>query len=136
MSWITFFKLVPWADVVQAAPAVAKGARQLWMRVRGEAAAPAAQAPAAGAGADAGPAAAAAPALAARLAQAEQRLEQLSSEALASSELIARLAQQNETLVGAVDVLRQRTRVLLRWCAVLTLASAGLAAALLLRAAT
>ncbi|MCH2241380.1 MAG: hypothetical protein MK041_05500, partial [Aquabacterium sp.] len=73
--------------------------------------------------------------VAARLARAEQRLEQLSSEALASSELIARLAQQNETLVGAVEVLRQRTRVLLRWCLALTIASAGLAAALL-RSAT
>lgn len=132
MSWITFFKLVPWADVVQAAPAVAKGARQLWTRVKGEAAAepsavstPTATATLA-AGADA----------AARLAQAEQRLEQLASEALASSELIARLAQQNETLVGAVEVLRQRTRVLLRWCIALTLLSAGLAAAVWMRTPT
>lgn len=134
MSWITFFKLVPWADVVQAAPAVAKGARQLWTRVKGEAAAepsavstPTATATATlAAGADA----------AARLAQAEQRLEQLASEALASSELIARLAQQNETLVGAVEVLRQRTRVLLRWCIALTLLSAGLAAAVWMRTPT
>jgi len=133
MSWITFFKLVPWADVVQAAPAVARGARQLWTRVRGEVAPRAAATPSVAASTDDDAAAAA---LAARLTQAEQRLEQLSSEALASSELIARLAQQNETLVGAVEALRQRTRVLLRWCIALTLLSAGLAAAVWMRTPT
>lgn len=127
MSWLTFFKLVPWADVVQAAPTIARGARQLWTRVKGEAAAPLPVPPSTPVPAmpDAD--------LAARLIQAEQRLEQLSLEALASSELITRLAQQNETLVGAVEALRQRTRVLLRWCVGLTLAAAGLGVALLLR---
>lgn len=128
LSWVTAFKLIPWADVVQAAPTIARGARQLWTQVRGEAA----RQPQPQAAPPAVPPGSPDAALAARLAQAEQRIEQLSAEALASSELIARLAQQNETLVGAVEALRQRTRVLLRWCVALTAASAGLLAALLL----
>jgi len=33
-GWITAFKVIPWGDLIAAAPTVVKGARQLWATVR------------------------------------------------------------------------------------------------------
>lgn len=102
--WITAFKIIPWKDVIEATPTIVRGAKQLWSKVRQDdsAAASAMQ-----------DAAAAPISPEARLAQLEQRVAELSREAVASSELIQALAQHNERLVAAVDTLRLRTRVLM-----------------------
>ena len=101
ISWITAFKVIPWADVIEATPAILRGAKQLWGKVqRNEA--PPAQVPVA-----------AVDTPEARLAALEARVQQLSDEARASSELIEQLAQHNARLVDAVQTLRVRTRVLM-----------------------
>ena len=33
-GWITAFKVIPWAELIVAAPAVVKGAQKLWATVR------------------------------------------------------------------------------------------------------
>ena len=99
ISWITAFKVIPWADVIEATPAILRGAKQLWGKVQRNEAPPASV-----------PAPVDTPE--ARLAAVEARVQQLSDEARASSELIEQLAQHNARLVDAVQMLRVRTRVL------------------------
>jgi hypothetical protein len=114
--WIAAFKIIPWKDVIEATPAVVRGARQLWSKVRQDETAR--QAVMEGPPAEPG-------SPDARIAQLEQRVAEMGQEAVASSELIQALAQHNERLVAAVDTLRVRTRVLM-WVSAL-LAGAVLA---------
>jgi hypothetical protein len=109
-GWITAFKVIPWAELIAAAPTVVKGAQKLWSAVRKQDAPPLA-----GQGPQAGQRA------------LEAQVEELRKELAAASELVARLAEQNGRLIEAVDVLRVRTRVLLVVSLVLIAAVAGLA---------
>lgn len=118
--WIAAFKIIPWKDVIEATPAIVRGAKQLWSRVRQDESAP--QAAMEGPAADPG-------SPEARLAQLEQRVAEMGREAVTCSELIQALAQHNERLVAAVETLRLRTRVLM-WVSAL-LAGAVLALFLL-----
>lgn len=114
--WIVAFKIIPWKDVIEAAPAVVRGAKQLWNKVRHDETAQEAAT-------DSPVADPATPE--ARIAQLEKRVAEMGREAVASSELIQALAQHNERLVAAVETLRLRTRVLM-WVSAL-LAGAVLA---------
>ncbi len=111
-GWITAFKVIPWADVIAAAPAVAQGARKLWTSVRSK-----------------GPAVAEARApesTESRVQALEVQVTELRKELAASSELIDSLAEQNARLVQAVGILRVRTRVLFAACAAAVALLAGL----------
>lgn len=126
--WLTALKVIPWGDVVSAAPTVARSARELWRTVRRSG----------DEGSALGDAGSLEPPprdrlgeLAARVEQLQARQEQLESEAAASAELMASLAEQNERLVQAVDILRVRTRLLVGACVLLAGVSAALAWALL-----
>ena len=111
-GWITAFKLIPWADVIAAAPAVAQGAKRLWTRVRSK-------------GTDV--AEARAPqSTESRLQALEIQVTELKKELAVSSELINSLAEQNTRLVQAVGILRVRTRTLLVACVAAVAFSAGL----------
>jgi hypothetical protein len=119
ISLLGAVKAVPWGDVLAAAPGVVQGANALWDRVakkrpKGDAA-PAPNPAAAGAPADV------------RIAALELSVVELQKEALASSQLIRSLAEQNVQLVSEIEVLRMRSRVLLAAGVVL---SVGLAASL------
>ena len=115
-AWITAFKVIPWAELLAAAPAVMKGARQLWAAVRKQ------DAPrVAGQGPEAGQRA------------LEAQIEELRKELTAASELVTRLAEQNGRLIEAVDVLRVRTRLLLVVSLIMALAVVGLAILVLVR---
>lgn len=114
-GWLTAFKVIPWGDVIAAAPTVARGARKLWDSIR-----------------DQPPASAAGPAPDSpegRMRALESQLLDLRRELAASTELINSLAQQNQRLVEAVGILRVRTRTLLFATAVafVLLAVVGLA---------
>lgn len=105
ISLLGAVKAVPWGDVIAAAPSVVQSANALWDRVakkrpKGEPADAPARPPA-DAPADV------------RLAALEQSLAELQKEALASSQLIRSLAEQNVQLVREVAVLRLRSRVML-----------------------
>jgi hypothetical protein len=114
-GWLTAFKVIPWGEVIAAAPAIAKGARQLWSAVRKQDALPAGAAPGD------------------RIHALESRVEELRRELAASAELTATLAEQNARLIEAVAILRLRTRVLLAVSGVTIVAVVGLAAALFSR---
>lgn len=103
-GWITAFKVIPWADVIAAAPTVARGAKKLWTAVRERGAetepAPAPDSPEG------------------RLQALETQVQDLRREIAASSELINSLAEHNERLIEAIGILRIRTRALLIACLV------------------
>lgn len=119
ISLLGAVKAVPWGDVIAAAPGVVQGANALWDRVakkrpKGDADPPPTAAPA-GSTVDV------------RLVALERIVAELQKEALASSQLIRSLAEQNVQLVRAIEVLRLRSRVLLGAAVVF---SVGLAASL------
>lgn len=98
-GWLTAFKVIPWGDVIAAAPTVARGAKKLWETIREQPAATASgPAPDSPEG---------------RVRALESQLADMRRELAASMELINSLAQQNERLVEAVGILRVRTRALL-----------------------
>jgi hypothetical protein len=93
------FKVIPWGEVIAAAPAVVEGAKKLWGIARER---------------NAGEVAHARPQTTeARLRQLEAEVSELRRESTASSELIKSLAEQNAELVKAVEILRVRSRALL-----------------------
>ena len=118
-GWITAFKIIPWAHVIAAAPAVVRGARRLWSAVREKDAdlppANAAQSPEG------------------RLQGLEAQVETLVKDLTAASELINSLAEQNARLVEFVGVLRIRTRVLLVAAVIQLALLAGLGAWIVFR---
>lgn len=112
INWVAAFKLIPWSDVVQAAPTIVRGARDLWIRTR-KAGARSVRDGAAGEGsieADG-------------IAHLAQRIAQLESGQLETSALINTLAGQSAQLVAALDNLRMRMRVLSAVCVLLALGS-------------
>lgn len=113
-AWITAFKVIPWADVIAAAPTVARGAKKLWAAVKNR-------------GSE-GPEENRPRGTEERLQALEAQLEELRKELVASSELVDSLAAQNARLVEAVGILRLRTRVLLWACGIAFALLAGLGA--------
>src|SRR5687767_3643037 len=93
------FKVIPWGEVIAAAPAVVDGARKLWGLARDP---------------KRGPDAAARPlGMDGRVQTLESQVAQLKRENADSTELIKSLAEQNAQLVKAVEILRVRSQVLL-----------------------
>lgn len=106
-GWISAFRVIPWAELLMAAPAIVSGARKLWATVRKkDAVLEAGQAPEA---------------------HLQAQIDELRTELAATSELVTTLAEHNSRLVVAVDILRARTRVLLVICLVLAVAIVALA---------
>lgn len=112
MSWLTAFKVIPWADVLAAAPAVAQGARKLWTSVRGTSTAVATTE---------------SETLESRVQALEAQIAEQKQENAASSELIKSLAEQNARLVEIVGMLKTRTQVLLALSIVMSAAALTLA---------
>jgi len=112
LNWIAAFKLIPWADVVQATPTVVRGAKDLWTRAR-----------AGKAKSVATDGAAPAPGSPEHLAQ---RIAQLEAEQVDASALINTLAEQNAQLVAVLDNVRNKVKLLFAACVLLALSSAAL----------
>ena len=102
LPWLTALKIIPWKDVVEAAPAVLAAAKGL----RKDKTPPAPQAPATPLSADE-----ATQRLQQQLADQEQRLQALQT-------TVSELAEHNLRLVATVDVLRTRSRWLMAGCTV------------------
>ena len=106
IGWLTVLQSVPWSDVVRNAPKVAAGAKKLWDNVANKSAAD----PASGVDDDSG--LASAPATLEGLQQQVLALqgvtENLQQRLLESSDLIARLAEQNDQLIQGIERLRRR----------------------------
>ncbi len=112
ISWITAFKVIPWRDVIAAAPVVAEGAKKLWATARKKAPEPLADTTTLDP--------------ADRLRTLEAQSAELKRELATSAELIQSLADQNLRLIKAVDKLRFRTWILLVFCGGLAVAVAVL----------
>lgn len=120
IGWLAAFKAIPWADAIAATPAVVKGARKLIESVRSRGAPAEADAPAEAGDFDT------------RLARTEARAAQLQSRQEDALALLAALAEQQEKLVAAVEVLRLRSRLLMWLCGALALILAALSLQLLI----
>jgi hypothetical protein len=111
IPWMIALKVIPWGDVIEHAPKVLNAARQLLDRQRQgkpEAAAPSVM--------DETPYPAASPEvreLQQQLAATRDDLARLQQTQEQIAQTLADLAEQNTRLVGAVDVLRRRTRWLM-----------------------
>jgi hypothetical protein len=102
IGWISALKIIPWGDVIEAAPVIAKTARRIFTKSE-QASQEASVQEAPPTGADA----------LVRLQHLEQRVAQMAQQQQASAELIESLAAQNAQVVQAIDVLRVRTRLLI-----------------------
>ncbi|WP_413437062.1 hypothetical protein ACFDAU_11545 [Sulfuriferula sp. GW1] len=115
ISMLSAFKIIPWSDVLTAAPYIVQGAEKLWSII--------ARKPAPQRGnervEEEASQSVSLSALDTRVHSLELLTAELHKEVLLSSELIKSLAQQNIQLVQAVDVLRVRTRILFGFCGVL-----------------
>ena len=105
LPWAVAFKLIPWSDVIAAAPDAVRAARKLWRETRQ---------PAPGAAADA-------PTGAVTVQDEDARWNELDARTRESAELLTTLALQNQQLIDALDVLRQRIRWLSLACALLAI---------------
>jgi hypothetical protein len=116
ISWISALKVIPWGDVIEAAPGLVKGARKVFTRTQPEPvvvqdpAAPPQQ----------------------RIEQLEAAVARLGEQQQAAAALIESLAEHNAKVVEAIERLRLRSRLLMGTCAVL-LAAVGTLAWLVLR---
>ena len=120
IGWLTALKVIPWADVIEAAPGLAKSARGLFKRTQ----------EAAPATASAATPAASAPGDADAVVQAMQRIaamEALLAQAIerqrAAAELLDKLASQNARMVEAIDALGRGYRSLKTWLIVVSVAA-------------
>lgn len=116
IGWMSALKAVPWAEVIEATPALVKGARRLFKRSQDEAAQ---------AGETAGALPQTLPEALQRLQRLEQELAGLAQAQAEGAALLQQLAEQNARLVAALEAQRRRSRLLL-----LVLAALGTLAAL------
>lgn len=117
VPWTTVISVVPWFDVLKAAPEIVKRTRRLLSGTPP----PAAPTPADGAVSESA-------ALATRVATLEMKLAQAAEQQRLSAELLRSLAEQSDSVVKAVEVLRLHARRLAVMCGLLAAATAGLAA--------
>ena len=125
INWLFALKAVPWADLVQAAPHIVKGARRLFNTARDSEPPPAGDTDERFGREGAS--------VQTRLHRIESALQALDSEQDSSAELIRSLAEQNARVVEAIEVLRARMRLLLGVTTVLVIAFAAAAIWMLAR---
>ena len=130
IGWVSALKLVPWGDVIQAAPHVLKAAKGLLNKSPAEGGGDAAVAPSASAGI-ALPAQNAGELALQHVAQLEARVAQLEQAQHASAQLIQQMAEQQSQIVQTVGLLRTGATRLAWACGVLGVCVLGLLIALL-----
>lgn len=104
MNWLTALKFLPWGEMIEYAPKLVSGAQKLWQRARTE------QAETDAIVIDQTPASL--DQTARELQELKLQLQDAQAQQLELSNLVSELAAQNQRLVGAVNVLRVRTRIL------------------------
>lgn len=125
IGWVSALKLVPWGDVIQAAPHVLKAAKGLLNKSPAEGGGDATVAPRAPAGI-ALPAQNAGELALQHVAQLEARVAQLEQAQHASAQLIEQMAEQQSQIVQTVGLLRTGATRLAWACGVLGVVVIGL----------
>ena len=115
IPWLTALKVIPWGDVIEHAPKVLKGARDLLerQRQRGREAASPAHDLRTGVIDMPDPTPPEVRELQQQLAAAREDVARLQQTQEQITQTLAELAEQNTRLVGAVELLRKRTRLLM-----------------------
>lgn len=108
IPWMVALKVIPWGDVIEHAPKVLNAARKLMDRQKPPTGGATVPAPL-----DMGGAPPTLGELKNRLIEARQLIDQQAATQEQMAQTLAELAEQNARLVGAVDLLRKRTRVLM-----------------------
>ncbi|MBQ0130992.1 MAG: hypothetical protein KBT18_02110 [Comamonas sp.] len=125
ISWVTALKLVPWGDVIQAAPSVLKAAKGLMKKSPQQEQDEAAQAAFADAPAQQLPVNAGELALQ-HIAQLEARLAHMEQAQRASALVLEKMAEQQAQIVNTVGLLRTGATRLAWACGVLAVVVVGL----------
>ncbi len=127
IPWLVALKVIPWGDVIEHAPKVLKGARDLLerQRQRRRETGPAEPDPRSHVIEMPGPTPPELRELQQRLAAAHEDISRLQQTQDQITQTVAELAEQNTRLVAAVELLRKRTRLLMGALVVL---AAGLTA--------
>lgn len=120
IGWLTALKIVPWGEVIEAAPALVSSARKFLNRSQQP---PFEAAPAGAALERESPLVQ----LQARVDRLEAGAARLAEQQQASAALIENLAEQNAQLVAAIGLLRKRLAAALLGVGVLTLALGAVA---------
>ena len=128
IPWLTALKVIPWGDVIEHAPKVLKGARDLLERQRQRGREAASPSPDLRAGVIdmSDPTPPEVRELQQQLAAAREDVTRLQQTQDQITQTLAELAEQNTRLVGAVELLRKRTRLLMGAVAVLAVALGAL----------
>jgi hypothetical protein len=131
ISWVAALKMVPWTDVIQAAPHVLKAAKGLMKKSPGQEAADAmASAPSSTGPQTSLPSNAGELALQ-QVAQLEARVQQLEAAQRASAQVLEQMAEQQTEIVQTVGLLRTGATRLAWACGVLGVCVLGLLIAVL-----
>lgn len=127
IPWLAALKVIPWGDVIEHAPKVLKGARDLLerQRQRRRETEPVAPDPRRNVIEMPGPTPPELRELQQQLASAREDISRLQQTQDQITQTVAELAEQNTRLVAAVELLRKRTRLLMGALVVL---AAGLTA--------
>ena len=120
IPWSTLIKVIPWTELVTAAPKIVEQARRIAAAAR-RSRAEAAPAPAPAAPAEPGVT------LETRVARLESQIVAMSEEEVSSAELLKSLADQNAQIVAALQAVNARARRLVIAVAVLEALVLGLA---------
>lgn len=116
IGWISALKVIPWKDVLEAAPGMVKGAKRLFTAAKGES--------------NSEPVAESSPTiisfdaegfatLDSRVRHVQAKISELNSELNSSAKLIKSLAEQNARVVNAIEVFRVRIKILIFVCCLL-----------------
>lgn len=106
ISWVSALKLVPWGDVIQAAPTVLKAAKGLMKKSPEQELEDAAQAAFPASAESQTPAANAGELALQKVAQLEARIQQLEAAQRASNQVLEKMAEQQAQIVKTVGLLR------------------------------
>ena len=126
ISWVSALKLVPWGDVIQAAPTVLKAAKGLMKKSPEQELEDAAQAAFPASAESQTPAANAGELALQKVAQLEARIQQLEAAQRASNQVLEKMAEQQALIVKTVGLLRTGATRLAWACGILSVAVIGL----------
>jgi len=116
IGWISALKVIPWKDVLEAAPGMVKGAKRLFTAAKAET--------------NSQPIADSSPTIVSfdaeglanldsRVRHLQAKVFELNSEQNSSAKLIKSLAEQNARVVNAIEVFRVRIKILIYVCLLL-----------------
>ena len=126
ISWVSALKLVPWGDVIQAAPTVLRAAKGLMKKSPEQELEDAAQAAFPASAESQTPAANAGELALQKVAQLEARIQQLEAAQRASNQVLEKMAEQQAQIVKTVGLLRTGATRLAWACGILSVAVIGL----------